>query len=91
MREPTIAWWPGRIKPGKTTEVWKAVCGIRTISVFCYIPLLSPSLSPSLQLAATIDLLPTIANLTRASIPNNVTIDGIDMSPFLFGTGNVNR
>ena len=21
MREPAIAWWPGKIKPGKTTEV----------------------------------------------------------------------
>ena len=27
MREPAIAWWPNRIKPGKTTEVsYCSVC-----------------------------------------------------------------
>ena len=41
------------------------------------------------QLAATIDLFPTIAKLTGAAMPNNVTIDGIDMSPFLFENGTV--
>jgi arylsulfatase A len=62
MREPAIARWPGKIKPGKTTE-----------------------------LAATIDLFPTIARLAGAVVPNNVTIDGIDMSPFLFGNGTSDR
>ena len=41
------------------------------------------------QMAATIDLFPTIAKLTGAAMPDNVTIDGIDMSPFLFGNSTV--
>lgn len=36
------------------------------------------------QLAATVDILPTIASLTGASLPENA-IDGLDLSPFLFG------
>ena len=97
MREPAIAWWPGKIKPGKTTEVWLA----SQLKSFNLPPDLSFSLSLShsfslhlslslnSQLAATIDLFPTIAQLTGAAMPNNVTIDGIDMSPFLFGNGTV--
>ena len=40
----------------------------------------------SLQLAATLDLFPTLVKLVGADLPN-VTIDGIDMSPILFGDG----
>ena len=35
------------------------------------------------------DLFPTLAALTGAAMPGNVTIDGVDMSPFLFGAGKV--
>ena len=42
----------------------------------------------SLQLAATLDLFPTLVKLVGADLPN-VTIDGIDMSPILFGDGKV--
>ena len=35
------------------------------------------------QLAATVDLFPTFANLVGAKLPN-VTLDGFDMAPILF-------
>ena len=46
--------------------------------------------SMHLQLAATLDLFPTLVKLVEAHLPN-VTIDGIDMSPILFGDGKVLR
>ena len=54
QREPAIAWWPDRIKPGRTAEM-----------------------------AATVDLLPTIASITGVKLPS-VKLDGLDMSPILF-------
>ncbi|KAM6436364.1 arylsulfatase A [Liasis olivaceus] len=57
MREPAVAYWPGRIAPGVTHE-----------------------------LASTLDILPTVAALTGAPIPN-ITLDGYDLSPVLFGKG----
>ena len=36
-----------------------------------------------LQLAATVDVLPTVMKLAGAELPN-VTLDGVDMSPILF-------
>ena len=54
QREPAIAWWPGKISPGRTTE-----------------------------LAATVDLLPTIVSITGAKSPS-VILDGFDMSSILF-------
>ena len=51
-------------------------------------PLLSPPLPSPPQLAQTLDLFPTIAKLVGAELPN-VTIDGIDMAPILFGDGKV--
>ncbi|XP_074128045.1 arylsulfatase A isoform X1 [Sminthopsis crassicaudata] len=38
------------------------------------------------ELASTLDLLPTLAALTQAQLPN-VTLDGVDLSPILLGTG----
>lgn len=38
------------------------------------------------EIASTLDLLPTIANITNAKLPS-VPLDGVDMSPILFGTG----
>ncbi|XP_033120432.1 arylsulfatase A-like [Anneissia japonica] len=55
QRVPAIAYWTGKITPGRTTE-----------------------------LASTLDLLPTISKITGASLPKAV-IDGVDMSPILFG------
>ncbi|MEW4571351.1 sulfatase [Tautonia sp. JC769] len=56
QREPTIAWWPGRIPAGTSTD----------------------------EPAMTIDLLPTIAAQTGASVPDH-PIDGLDISPLLLG------
>lgn len=36
-----------------------------------------------LQLAATVDILPTVMKLAGAKLPD-VTLDGVDMSPILF-------
>lgn len=63
MREPGIAWWPGRIKAGQVTHA----------------------------LAGTMDLFPTFLKLANADIPKDRVIDGVDMSPILFGTGPGNR
>ena len=39
-------------------------------------------------MAATLDLFPTIAKLAGAKMPQ-VTMDGVDMSPIIFGNGKV--
>ena len=54
QREPAIAWWPGKIDPGRSSAM-----------------------------AGTVDMLPTVASITGAKIPQ-VVLDGMDMSPFLF-------
>lgn len=59
MREPAIAWWPGRIKPG----------------------------SVSIELASTMDLLPTILKFAGVEPITDRTLDGADISPVLLGTG----
>lgn len=56
QREPTVAYWPGRIPAG-------AVCD---------------------EVAGTIDVLPTIANLADVPMPNK-KIDGEDIWPLLSG------
>lgn len=56
QREPTIAWWPGKISAGTSCD----------------------------EPAMTIDLLPTIAELTGSSLPDH-PIDGMDLSPLLLG------
>ena len=40
------------------------------------------------QLAATLDLLPTIVKLAGATLPDAI-IDGVDMTPILFRNGQV--
>ncbi|MEW6304776.1 MAG: sulfatase [Verrucomicrobiota bacterium] len=63
MREPGIAWWPGKIKPGVVNH----------------------------ELASTMDLFATCLTLAGVPIPQDRVIDGVDMSPLLFGTGKSNR
>jgi len=58
MREPTIFWWPGSIKPGVIMEM-----------------------------ATTMDLLPTFCKLANASLPDDRIYDGYDISPVMFDTG----
>jgi arylsulfatase A-like enzyme len=55
MREPAIAWWPGRIAPGRETA----------------------------YVASALDLLPTVASLAGASLPEDRVIDGADISGLL--------
>ena len=52
-----------------------------TVTVTCLIN--NNAVSVNLQLGATVDLLPTIANITGASLPSAV-LDGLDLSPLLF-------
>lgn len=59
MREPGIAWWPGKIEPGQV----------------------------SLELASTMDLYTTCIRLARGKVPDDRIVDGLDISPVLFGTG----
>jgi arylsulfatase A len=59
MREPAIAWWPGRIESGRVTS----------------------------QLGSTLDLFTTSLKLAGAAIPDDRIIDGLDLSPVLFGSG----
>ena len=42
------------------------------------------------EMAATLDLLPTFAKLSGSPLPQR-TIDGVDITPLLFGTGRVER
>jgi arylsulfatase A len=59
MREPTLAWWPGTIKPG---------------SMFT-------------DMASTLDVLPTIAELAGADLPSDRIFDGTSLVPLLTQTG----
>ncbi len=59
MREPTIAWWPGKITAGTV----------------------------SLELGTTMDIYTTSLKLAGAKLPNARIVDGLDLSPALFGNG----
>jgi arylsulfatase A-like enzyme len=63
MREPAIAWWPGKIKGGVTTR----------------------------ELACSMDLYPTLLGLGGAAVPKDRVVDGVDLSPVLFGGGHNQR
>jgi len=58
MREPTIMWWPGKIKPGIVRDM-----------------------------GATMDLYTTIVTLGGGEVPTDRVVDGLDLSPALFGQG----
>jgi arylsulfatase A-like enzyme len=55
MREPTVAWWPGKIAPGTTSP----------------------------ELTSTLDLFPTLHALAGIPLPQDVVLDGYDISPVL--------
>src|SRR5262245_10470762 len=59
MREPGIAWWPGKIKGNVVTR----------------------------ELASSLDLYNTCLGLGGVAVPTDRAVDGVDMSPILFGTG----
>ncbi|MHB1036514.1 MAG: sulfatase family protein [Pirellulales bacterium] len=63
VREPALAWWPGRIAPGTVSG----------------------------ELGSTMDIFATSLTLAGAAIPQDRPIDGVDLSPVLFGTGKGNR
>lgn len=60
VREPFIAWWPGKIPAGQTCR----------------------------ELAASIDIFPTVAELCGAKISRDRTIDGKNIWPLLSGVKN---
>ncbi len=62
MREPTVFWWPGKLKPGVVMDM-----------------------------ATTMDLLPTFCKLSGTSLPTDRIYDGYDITPLLFGTGKSQR
>ena len=59
MREPCIAWWPGKVAAGSLAR----------------------------DLSCTMDLFTTFLTIAGAEIPKDRPIDGVDISPVLFGTG----
>ena len=61
-------------------------CPLPSTHSFFFLPLVSYS---SLQLAGTVDLLPTVLTMAGAKIPSDRPIDGVDMSPILFENGKV--
>jgi arylsulfatase A-like enzyme len=63
VREPAIAWWPGRIAPGAVSD----------------------------ELAGTMDLFATGLALAGVALPDDRVIDGVDMAPILFSTGESRR
>ncbi len=63
VREPALAWWPGRIAAGTLSG----------------------------ELGSTMDIFSTCLTLAGAAIPQDRPIDGVDLSPVLFGTGKGNR
>ena len=59
MREPGIAWQPGRIPAGVVTQ----------------------------ELGTTMDLFATSLAMAGVELPSDRTLDGVDLSPVLFGDG----
>ncbi len=58
VRVCTIAWWPGRIPAGTSTEA----------------------------ITSMMDILPTLARLAGAAVPDDRRLDGVDIAPVLLGT-----
>ncbi|XP_055963042.1 arylsulfatase A isoform X3 [Sorex fumeus] len=60
--------------------------GVREPALFFWPGHIAPGVTH--ELASTLDLLPTLAALSKATLPNT-TLDGFDLSPVLLGTGPV--
>jgi arylsulfatase len=71
---------PGRLR-GRKNDTYEG--GMRVPFIARY-PGFIPSGQTSHTVAAALDLLPTIAQLTGAALPNTI-LDGIDLSPILAG------
>lgn len=62
--------------------------GVRQPALFSWPGHITPGVTH--ELASTMDLLPTLAALTKTPLPNT-TLDGFDLSPVLLGTGKSQR
>jgi len=60
--------------------------GMREPTIFRWPGKLKPGVV--MDIATTMDLLPTFSNLANAQLPNDRIYDGYDISPVMFGTGN---
>ncbi len=69
----------GPLRCGKATT-WEG--GQREPAIAHWLGMITPGRTA--ELAATVDLLPTICSITGAKKPDNVTLDGMDMSDILF-------
>lgn len=85
VREPAVAFWPGHITPGQSQELLALPLQLRWQSGVTNSPL-APGVTH--ELASSLDLLPTLAALSGASLPN-VTLDGMDISSVLMSSGKV--
>ena len=72
----------GPLRGGKGTT-WEG--GMREPAVFWWPGRIQPGTNH--EMGSTLDLLPTIAALAGGEVPTDRLIDGLDISPALFGTG----
>ena len=70
---------PGPLRCGKAST-WEG--GMREAAISWWPGKITPG--RSMEVASTLDLYPTILSITGATGPENVTMDGVDMSPILF-------
>jgi arylsulfatase A len=59
--------------------------GMREPTIFRWPGKLKPAII--MEMATTLDLLPTISKLANVNLPNDRIYDGYDISPVMFGTG----
>ncbi|MFT7034314.1 MAG: arylsulfatase A [Cyclobacteriaceae bacterium] len=76
----------GLLHDGKGTT-WEG--GMRVPGIFWWPDKLAPGVID--QMGSTMDLLPTASKLAGLAVPNDRTIDGVDLTPVLFGNGNSKR
>ena len=70
---------------GQKTELFEG--GHRVPAIAWWPTRISPSVSH--EVAMTFDLMPTMIRLSRGLVPFGGKLDGIDLSPVLFGTGSL--
>jgi len=73
----------GLLREGKGST-WEG--GVREPGIFWWPGRIAPG-SVARDIACTIDLLPTVFKLAGAEVPGDRPIDGVDLSPLLFGKG----